>query len=173
MSFNGTGDINGFAFNTEYGQYFKKKLSWYLGIGGSVHHKNEPIFYTDQSGNSIDGSVRATTAGFQTTCLLSYSIIKTEDNEFFTRFGPVFRYQSTSYWHVLSVYHPAGTGLPFPVVAFINTTSQRTFAIGGTVQIGYAYSINKKISLGILGGLQLDSNGDVLRNVFISIGRRF
>jgi hypothetical protein len=172
-SFNGTGDIRGFAFNTEYDQYFKKKFSWNIGMGGTIHDKVEPIFYTDQSGNLIDASVRATTAGFQVTCLLSYSIIKTEEHEFFTRIGPLFRYQSTSYWDVLAVYHPAGTGLPFPVVAFINTSPQRTVAIGGAVQIGYAYSINKKISLGILGSFQLDSNGDVLRNALISIGRRF
>src|SRR5215204_4669762 len=121
-SFNGTGDIRGFAFNTEYGQYIKKKLSWYFGIGGTIHDKTEPIFYPDQSGNLIDASVRATTAGFQIACLLSYSIIKTEDHEFLTRLGPLFRYQSTSYWDVLGVLPPAGTGLLFPVVAFINTS---------------------------------------------------
>lgn len=172
-SFNGTGDIRGFAFNTEYGQSIKKKLSWYFGIGGTIHDKTEPIFYTDQSGNSIDGSVRATTAGFQTTGLLSYSIFRNEDHDSFLRAGPLLRYQSTSYWDELGVFQPAGTGLPFPVVAFVNTSPQRTFAIGGAVQIGYAYSINKKISLGLLGGFQLDSNGDVLRNALISIGRRF
>src|SRR5688572_5942097 len=59
-SFNGTGDISGFAFNTEYGQYFKKKFSWHAGIGGTIHDKEESIFYTNQSGNMIDASVRAT-----------------------------------------------------------------------------------------------------------------
>jgi len=117
-SFNGTGDIRGFAFNTEYGQYFKKKLSWYIGIGGTIHDKVEPIFYTDQSGNSVDGSVRATTAGFQITGLLSYSIFRNDEHNFFVRTGPLLRYQSTSYWDALAVYHPAGTGLPIPVVAF-------------------------------------------------------
>jgi hypothetical protein len=145
-SFNGTGDIRGFAFNTEYGQSIKKRLSWYFGIGGTIHDKTEPIFYTDQSGNSIDGSVRATTAGFQTTGLLSYSIFRNEDHDSFLRAGPLLRYQSTSNWDELGVFQPAGTGLPFPVVAFVNTSPQRTFAIGGAVQIGYAYSINKKLA---------------------------
>ena len=74
-SFNGTGDIRGFAFNTEYSQNFKRKLFWHVGIGGTIHDKTEPIFYTDQGGNSIHASVRATTAGFQITGLLSYSIL--------------------------------------------------------------------------------------------------
>ena len=75
-SFNGTGDIRGFAFNTEYGENFKKKLSWHVGMGGTIHDKVEPIFYTDQSGDLIDGSVRATTADFQVTVL--YHIVFSE-----------------------------------------------------------------------------------------------
>lgn len=172
-SFNGTGDIRGFAFNTEYGQSFKRKLSWYIGIGGTIHDKTEPIFYTGQSGNSIDGSVRAATAGFQITGLLSYGMIKNEEHEFFFRIGPLLRYQSTSYWDVLAVFPPAGTGLPFPVVSFINTSPQRTFAIGGSIQIGYNYTINNKYSIGVYGCFQFDSNEDVLRNALFTLGRRF
>ena len=172
-SFNGTGDIRGFAFNTEYGENFKKKLSWHAGIGGTIHDKAEPIFYTDQSGNTVDGSVRATTAGFQITGLLSYDIFRNDDHDFFLRAGPLLRYQSTSYWDVLAVYHPAGTGLPFPVAAFFNMSPQRTLAIGGAIQIGYGFSINKKVTIGILGSFQFDSNEDVLRNAFLTLGRRF
>jgi len=172
-SFNGTGDISGFAFNTEYGQYFKKKYSWYAGIGGTIHDKEEPIFYTNQSGNLVDASVRATIAGFQLTGLFAYNFIKEEEHNLLLGIGPLLRYQSTSYWDALSIYPPAGTGLPFPVVTFDNRTPQRTFAIGVTGRIGYHFTINKKISLGILGSLQFDSNGDVIRNALLSLGRRF
>lgn len=172
-SFNGTGDIRGVAFNTEYGENFKKKFSWHVGMGGTIHDKVEPVFYNDQSGNSVDGSVRATTAGFQIIGVLSYSVFENEDHDFSLRVGPLLRYQSTSYWDILAVYHPAGTGLPFPVVAFFNTSPQRTLAIGGTTQMGYQFSINKKFTIGILGSLQLDSNGDMLRNAFFTLGRKF
>jgi len=172
-SFNGTGDISGFAFNAEYGQYFKKKFSWNAGMGGTVHDKVEPVFYTNQSGELIDASVRATIAGFQVTGFVSYSIIRDKKHDFLLGIGPVVRYQSSSYWDFLGVFPPAGTGLPFTVISFINITPQRTFAIGGTGQIGYYYTINRKISLGIAGRLHLDSNGDILRNALLSLGRRF
>ncbi len=172
-SFNGTGDIRGFAYNTEYGRSFKKKVSWYAGIGGTIHDKVQPIFFTNQSGELIDASVRATTAGFQVEGLLAYSFIKTEEHDFLVRIGPLFRYQSTSYWDALGVFPPAGTGLPFPVVSFINISSQRTFAFGGTGQIGYNFTINNKISLGVLAGLQTDTNGDTITQLSLSIGRRF
>lgn len=172
-SFNGTGDIRGFSYNTEYGKYFKKNLSWYAGFGGTIHDKVQPIFYTNQSGELIDASVRATTAGFQVEGLLAYSFIKTEQHDFLIRIGPLLRYQSTSYWDALGVFPPAGTGLSFPVVSFINISPQRTFALGGTGQIGYSFTINNKVSLGLLAGLQTDTNGDTITKLSLSIGRRF
>lgn len=172
-SFNGTGDIRGFAFNSEYGHLIKKKFFWYAGMGGTIHDKVEPIFYTGRSGNPIDASVRATTAGFQVTGVASYSFVKTNKHDFSIRIGPLLRYQSTSYWDMLEVFPPAGTGLPFPVVAFINLTPQRTVAVGATGQIGYNFTTNNKLSFGVLGTFQFDSNGDVLRNAYLVLGRRF
>jgi hypothetical protein len=172
-SFNGTGDIKGFAFDTEYGQYFKKKSSWYVGIGGTIHDKVEPIFYTDQGGNQVDASVRATTAGFQVSGLYGHSFVRKQKHEFLIKAGPLVRYQSTSYWDILAVYHPAGTGLPFPVVAFFNLSPQRTLALGGNLEFAYNYTISKKVSIGILAELQTDTNGDTISQLLFSIGRRF
>lgn len=172
-SFNGTGDIIGFAFDTEYGKYFKKQSSWYVGIGGTIHDKQWSIFYNDGEGNQVDGSVRATIAAVQVSGLYGYSFVRNEMNEFVVKIGPLLRYQSSSYWDGLVQYQPAGTGFPIPVVSFFNTSPQRTFAIGGNLGFAYNYTISKKISIGILTELQLDTNGDTITQCLLSIGRRF
>ncbi len=172
-SLNGTGDIVGFAFDTEYGKYFKKKSSWYVGLGGTIHDRQWPIFYNDREGNQVDGSVRATIAAVQVSGLYGYSFVRNEVNEFLVKVGPIVRYQSSSYWDGLTLYPPAGTGFPIPVVSFFNTTPQRTLALGGNLGFAYNYSISKKISIGILAELQLDTNGDTITQCLLSIGRRF
>lgn len=172
-SFNGTGDIVGFTFDTEYGKYFKKKSSWYVGIGGTIHDRQWPIFYNDREGNQVDGSVRATIAAVQVSGLYGYSFVRNEVNEFLVKVGPIIRYQSSSYWDGLALYPPAGTGFPIPVVAFYNVSPQRTLAIGGNLGFAYNYTISKKISIGILAELQLDTNGDTITQCLLSIGRRF
>jgi hypothetical protein len=172
-SFNGTGDITGFAFDSEYGQYFKKKSSWYVGIGGTIHDTQWPIFYTDQSGKQVDASVRATTAGFQVSGLYGHSFVRKQKHEFLIKAGPLVRYQSTSYWDGFGVYNPIITNLPFPVVGFVNVSPQRTLALGGNLEFVYNYCISKKVSIGVLAELQTDTNGDTISQLLFSIGRRF
>lgn len=172
-SFNGTGDIIGFAYDTEFGKYFKKKSSWYVGIGGSIHDREWPVFYTGQSGNEVDASVRSTTAGFQISGLYGYSFVRNERHECLIKVGTLIRYQSSSYYDGFGVYHPAGTGLPFPVVVIFNTTPQRTLALGGNIEFVYNYTISKKVSIGVLAELQLDTNGDTISQFLFSVGRRF
>jgi hypothetical protein len=172
-SFNGTGDITGFAFDTEYGQYLKKKSSWYVGIGGTIHDTQWPIFYTDQSGKQVDASVRATTAGFQVSGLYGHSFVRKQKHEFLIKAGPLVRYQSTSYWDGFGVYNPIITNLPFPVVGFVNVSPQRTLALGGNLEFVFNYTISKKVSIGILAELQTDTNGDTISQLLFSVGRRF
>ncbi|QNA43773.1 hypothetical protein [Lacibacter sediminis] len=172
-SLNGTGDVIGFAYDSEFGKYFNKKSSWFVGIGGTIHDKQWPIFYTDQQGNEVDASVRGTIAGVQIAGLYGYSIVRSEVHELLLKIGPILRYQSTSYWDELGVYPPAGTGFPIPLVSFFNTSPQRTLAIGGNVGFVYNYTISKKISIGVLAELQLDTNGDTISQCLLSVGRRF
>jgi hypothetical protein len=172
-SFNGTGDIIGFAYDAEFGKYRNKKSSWYVGIGGSIHDKQWPIFYSDQQGNKVDASIRATIAGVQIAGLYGYSIVRNEEHELLIKIGPILRYQSTSYWDGLGLYPSAGTGYPIPLVSFYNTSPQRTLAIGGNLGFLYNYTIAKKISIGVLAELQLDTNGDTISQFLLSVGRRF
>lgn len=173
QSFNSTGDTRGLGFATEYNRYFKKKLNWSASFGGTIHDGFFPILYEYPVGRQNDGSIRYTIAGFQVSSHLSYNFLNSTQHELLFRLGTVLRYQSSSYWDVVNVLYQPITGLPYPVVVFENTTPQKTVAIGGSTQIGYSYTINKKLSIGVLGGFQFDTQGDNISNLSVTIGRRF
>lgn len=172
-SFHGTGDMKGISFNSEYQQYFKKRLSWSLGLGGTIHDGSFPVFFNDPSGNETDGSIRYTTAGVQVFSHVGYSILKTNEHMFQIRFGGLIRYQSSSYYDDVTVLYPIATGLPVPVNIFKNTTPQKTFAFGGSGQILYNYSLKNNITAGILAGIQTDTNGDAITQLSFIIGKKF
>jgi hypothetical protein len=173
QSIHGTGDIPGFNFATEYGERFKKRLSWTVGIGGTIHDGSDTLFFNDPDGNTIDGSIRYTTAGVQTTGDIGYSFIRNKHHDFKLKLGALLRYQSSSYYDIVSTYYPAGTGLPFPVVVFQNKTPQKTFAFGGSGHFQYNYSVSNKLVIGVVAGLQTDTNGDTIRQLGFTMGRQF
>jgi hypothetical protein len=170
----GTGDMRGLIFNTEYAKSFKKRLSLIMGVGGTIHDGVRPLYFTAPDGKEIDGSVRYTTAGLQAKTQIGYSLLKTNKQELQIRPGAVLRYQTSSYYDDVTFLYPgAGIGIPFPVVVFNNKTPQRTFAVGGNAEIFYNYSITPKILIGVLAGLQTDTNGDTITQLSLSVGRRF
>lgn len=170
----GTGDVNGISFNTAYSNYFKKKICWAVEFGGTIHDGSVPIFYTDMNGNMVDGSYYWTTGGIQVTGKIGYAVIRTSNQELQTSLGAMLRYQSTSYYDFLAVIWPAaGTGLDFPVIVLKNNSPTRTFSIGGIGAISYNYTFNNLISVGLLGGFQIDSNGDTISELGFTIGKRF
>ncbi len=170
----GSGDLPGIVFNTSYSKKFKKNLSWIVGIGGSIHDGQQPLYYTFR-GNEVDGSIRFTTAGFQLNGYLGYDLLKAGKHQFQLRLGPLLRYQSSSNTDGFGIYYPAaGSGLPFPVVEFNNRTPQRTYTAGGSAQAGYNYTISKiNLSIGLDAGLQTDSNGDTITQLSLNMGKRF
>jgi hypothetical protein len=89
------------------------------------------------------------------------------------KLGVVFRYQSSSLYDDLSVFYPPITGLPVPVIVFNNTEPQKTYTAGISGQISYTYPLTNKISIGILGGYQFDTNGDNISQLSILTGFRF
>jgi hypothetical protein len=169
----GTGDINGFAFNSEYSKQFRRKLSWSATFGGTLHDGSRDLFFTAPNGNNVDGSIRYTTGGIQSTIGINYNIIQKSHGELFLRINSLFRYQSTSYYDIVTILYPPITGLPIPVVYFENMSPARTFAVGGTGQVGYNYTMANRIVLRLFGDFQVDSNGDVLSQIGLAIGKRF
>jgi hypothetical protein len=174
-SFNGSGDIRGFVFSSQYSQYFQKekKLCWILDLSGTIHDGNLPVFFNDANNDEIDGSIRYTVAGVQLTGYAGYSFLGNIDHEIQLRLGILFRYQSSSLPDDYSILYPAFTNLPYPVVVFNNTNPQRTFAPGGSIQLHYNYNVTDKISVGILTGFQADTEGDNLSHISLSTGFRF
>jgi len=165
--------MRGVNFATEYENYFKKKFSWTLALGGTIHDGFEPLYFKDQTGRPIDGSFRYTAAGLQITSHLCYSFIKSTRHEFQLRAGGLLRYQSSSYFDELAINYPAGTGYPIPVIYIENKTPQKTYAVGGSCQIIYNFTFTNKINVGILTGLQFDTNGDNISQLSLTLGKRF
>lgn len=173
QTYNGSGDTKGFTFATEYNKIFKKKFSWSVSFGGTIDGGTFPLFFEYPIGQINDGSVNYTIAGFQVTSHLAYYFLNSPQHQIYFRLGALLRYQSSSYWDTFNVLYPPLTGLPYPVIVFENTTPPKTLAIGGTTQIGYAYTINKKISIGLLAGFQFDTQGDNISQLSLTLGRRF
>jgi hypothetical protein len=168
-----TGDNKGVSFAVAYEKYFRKKLSWTIALGGTIHDGAEPLYYTDPTGHINDGSFRYTTAGFQIECLAGYSFIRTSRHEFQLKAGGLVRLQSSSYFDQLGILYPAGTGLPMPVLYIVNTTPQRTYAAGASLQLQYNYTFRNRLQLGTMAGFQMDTNGDNISHLSLVLGRRF
>ncbi len=167
----GTGDMNGLGLKSEYIKQFKNKLTWGIGIGATINDGNIPINYSS-GGQNFDGSIRYTTAGFQPSFSIGYLLLGDFSNGVEIRIGALARYQSSSYYDDVTILYPAATGLPFPVNLFNNTSPQKTFAVGGMSEITYKYIFENKMILGIGGNLQIDSNGDFLSGLHLTIGLR-
>lgn len=172
-SFHGTGDMRGVIVNTGYSKYYKSRIGLSLLLGATLHDKSNPLFYTGPRGENIDGSIRYTTGGLQFSGLMGYSLIKTTNHRFEIRAGGLLRYQSSSLANDVTILYPAGSGLPVPVLILRNYDSQRTFTVGASAQLFYNYKISQKLSAGLLAGFQTDTNGDVIRQLSISVGRTF
>ena len=172
-SIHSTGDNKGLSFATGYEKYFRKNLSWTIAMGATIHDGASPLFYTDPGGHIQDGSFRYTTAGFQITGHAGYSFIRTSRHEFQFRAGGLVRFQSSSYFDEFGTLYPIATGLPIPVSYFVNTTPQRTYAAGASLQLQYNFTFPNRLQLGFLAGFQMDTNGDNISQLSIMAGKRF
>lgn len=170
ISNHSTGDMAGYIISTEYIKFFKPKLAWSAGINTSIHDGAVPLGYADPDNNPIDASIRYTTGGVQLAGKFIFTPVRSEKHTIGISFGALGRYQSTSYFDTMSISYPQATGLPYPVVTFINRNPQRTLAIGGITQLFYQYTLNKKIFLGFTTGAQADSNGDMLSQLAFTVG---
>ena len=174
FSKHGTGDLYGYILSAEYQRYITNKISWSAGIGGTIHDGAQPIFYLHPyTGKLVDGSVRYTTGGLQGFGHAGYSFVRSKRHEFQVRAGVVARLQSTSLYDVLSITSTQISGLPMPVVDFINTSNQQTISAGYGAQVLYNFTIQQKTTIGLRAGFQNDTEGDQIAQLSFSVGRRF
>ena len=168
-----SGDIPGIVFSTEFSKKIKKKISYSIALVGTIHDSEDPLFFSGPSGQQIDGSIRYVTAGVQTSAHLGYHFISTTKSDFQLRLGPLLRYQSSSLPDVVTIVYEPITGQPIPLIYFEQFEPQRQLTVGGSLQLRYDFTFNGKISLGLCGGFQIDSDGDNIAQASLSIGRRF
>ncbi len=171
-SFHGTGDQRGLLFSVEYGKYFKKRWELSGGFSSTIHSRETLLFVYYSNAEPIDASYRSTTAGLQFNTLISFAPVRSKHHEVKIGAGGLLRYQSDSYASY-GMYFPPANNFPEPFFTFRNFGKQNTFNAGYLVDVVYAYTLRKNILIGAKLGFQNDTNGDVLTNYGLRIGKRF
>lgn len=170
-STHGTGDMVGVSQRVTYGQYFRKKLFWFSTIGADIHD-GKYLSTTIQDGTVLDHSFRYTSGAIQITGGAGWSFLRTSKSELGIKVSGVLRYQSSSYFDELAIiYDPKNIG-PYPATFILNTSPQRTYAVGVGPEAFYQQTIFKSIFVGLSAGFQVDTNGDVLTNISLSVGKK-
>ncbi|MFN4313920.1 MAG: hypothetical protein ACK4E0_06495 [Chitinophagaceae bacterium] len=173
ISEHGSGDYGGFMLNTEYRRYYRERIFFAMGIGASWHDGAYGIKYIGPSGQTVDGSVREVTAGYQLSAKIGYDFIQNDQHSFGLMLGPLLRYQTSTLADGVSIYYPVGgSSYPFPVVAFDHRSPQRTTSFGGILQLSFRHKLNSRIFIGATAGFQTDTNGDAITQGCALLGVR-
>ncbi len=171
-SFHGSGDQRGVLFSAEFGRYFRKSWELSSGFSSTIHSDETLLLLNYPNAETIDASYRSTTAGLQFNTVLSFVPFRSKHHEVKIGGGGMLRYQSDSY-SSNGIYFPPFNNFPEPFFTFRNNGKQNTFNAGYLVEIGYAYTFRNNMLLGAKTGFQNDTNGDVLTNYSIRLGKRF
>ncbi|MDQ3278091.1 MAG: hypothetical protein M3Q06_07180, partial [Bacteroidota bacterium] len=142
---------------------------------GSINNATDKITFRDNfAGITTDASVRFTTAGVQLGASGQYSFVRTRHQEFLVSLGAFGRYQSASNGSDgYQIYYPNRTNVPAVLIGYQNRTPQKTYAIGGLFQFAYNYTFNQNFLIGFAPGLQTDTNGDMIIQGVLRVGKRF
>jgi hypothetical protein len=171
----GSGDFEGVVAGGSYSTYLSQRVSLTLDLRGTINWRQHPIIEKDQfTGRVTDGSVRLLTAGVQLGILGGFSPVRSAHHELVINLGPFGRFQSSSSGvDGYSIYPPLTTNTPLSLVGFQNSTPHYTITLGGLLQVQYRCTLGPRIMLGIAGGFQTDTNGDLIEQAGITLGKRF
>lgn len=174
-SLHGSGDMNGIVYGAEYIKFYSRRLSLNFSLRGTINDgKHSYIVLNNTTGITTDASVRFTTAGVQLGVNGGFSMIKNFRHDLKVSLGVFGRYQSASNGDDgYSVYYPQTTGVPTVLIGFDNRTPQEKFTVGGILQFQYDYTFRSKLYLGVAPAFQTDTNGDVIPQVALVVGKRF
>lgn len=174
-STHGSGDMLGITFGGGYKTYLSKRFSLNYNMRAHINSSKEKIIVNNMllPNNRRDASIRFTTAGVQLGINAGYSLIRTAKHEFMVSLGGFGRYQSASNGSDgYSLYFPATTGQPTVLVGYDNRTPQETITAGYLVQFHYNYTFKNNVFIGLLPGWQNDTNGDIITQVALTVGKR-
>jgi hypothetical protein len=168
----GSGDMNGIFFGAGYTKYVAKRFSLNYNFRGTINDSKEKITVTTPGGTH-DASIRFTTAGVQLGVNAGWNIMRNQTGDLILSLGGFGRYQSASNGDDgYALYYPTQTGVPTVLVGYNNQTPQETFNVGGILQLQFNVNVSKSYYIGALGAFQTDTNGDVILQTGIAIGRR-
>lgn len=178
-SFHGTGDLSGMSFDVSYEYSFSRRLDLTNGLTTTIHagkdnktqfiisEPNQPdkIFETpDQS------LLRYTTAGIQLTSVLNFNFIALPKHKIRLGCGPVLRYESSSTpkaWGYTFI--PAEN--PLPEYTFNEYGGLHQLSVGYNLGLSYLFQISSHYQMGVKANFQNDTNGSVITNLGLVIGR--
>ena len=176
-STHGSGDMRGIIFGAGYKTYLSKKFSLNYNMRAHIHSSKEEIIILSPLVNNgrKDASIRFTTAGAQLGINAGYSLWRNRQHEFMVSAGGFGRYQSASNGSdgYSITFNSSTPGLPRALVEYDNRTPQQTITAGYIVLVNYNYTLNNNMYIGVEPGFQNDTNGDVLSQVALTIGKRF
>jgi hypothetical protein len=166
----GSGDLNGIVFGAGYRKYIFRQFSLNFELRSTINDGKETILVTNNY-YSRDASIRYLSAGVQLGINGGFSIIRNSKHEFLISLGGFGRYQSETP-DGYELYYPNRTGQPTVLVEFENVNPQETFSVGVLFQLQYNFTIKNKFLIGFGPGIQTDTNGDIIPQVSLSLGRR-
>jgi hypothetical protein len=169
----GSGDMDGIVFGADYTRYLSHAFSLSIDVRGTINHAHSDYTYTNPSTLvKSNASVRSTTAGAQLGINAQLSALRSLHHEIMFSLGGFGRYQSVSP-DGYGVMYPPATGYPEIVFSLYNWNKQNTVSAGLLLQLHYNFTFNNNLLLGIKGGVQTDTEGDLIAQAVILIGKRF
>ncbi|WP_148229701.1 hypothetical protein [Cellulophaga algicola] len=173
-SIHGTGDLAGYYLGFQFDTPITSILYWSLGIEATLNDAPDlPLFYEEPNGNIQNGTLHFVTNGLQLIGGVGFKFINSEKHILGVSLNPLFRYQATSISDRIGTIYPAGTGLPVPVRVIESETPYRTYSVGASLKLKYQYQLNEKWQMGLMGGVQSDTNGDTIFYYGLQIGRKY
>lgn len=172
---NSSGDMEGISFATTYSNYLSNRFSLNLDVRGLINWNQFDIVELHPvTRQFVDGSVRFTTASAQLGVLAGWSLVQVPQHELKINLGPLGRFQSASNGDDgYSLYSPLMTGLPTSLIGYENRTPQNKFTVGYLLSLQYQFILNNKMTLGLAAVYQNDTNGDMIPQAGITVGKRF
>jgi hypothetical protein len=169
----GSGDMDGIVFGADYTRYLSHAFSLNINIRGTINYDKDDYSYTNPTTHiRTDASVPFTTAGAQVGINAQLSALRSRHHEIMFSLGGFGRYQSASP-DGYSVTSPQTSGNPEFIFNFYNWNKQNTVSAGLLLQLHYNFTFNNNLMLGIKGGIQTDTEGDLIPQAALSVGKRF
>jgi len=171
-STHGSGDMDGVSFFTEYGKYTGKRFEYGLNIKSTIHWDEFNVLVSRPDGTVRDASFRYSSAGLQVGPFIGYHLLQAKHHQLMIQGGAFARFQNSTYPSSYSFYIDFTTNPPRPVFEFWHEEKQNIFTAGYSVDLSYDFITNKKLMLGVKAGFQNDTNGDVITQVCLVVGRK-